>query len=265
MPRLNPRFPDPRPSRANPEHRKARKELESSHGYGWVPPVLLGLLGLSLAFDVTKDIEKHEERHRREEEDAERARRRQRRRRERERREREYGSSSRRRRSYDDAEEQEDEDRGSDDDGGGDDDDEYVDAQGRRRRIRRREEDQKQWLIPDDIDVHNDYEALGGDREAGMERAESLENGEAGDAKYDGGLDRADQLEKGEGGIDEDRAYGARPQRTIAYNGADEGRPYRRRRDDDDWGYEYVDESRGRRDLDQRRSRPRPRRQSSDW
>ncbi|KAF3767845.1 hypothetical protein M406DRAFT_321745, partial [Cryphonectria parasitica EP155] len=54
--------PDPRPSKAHPEHRRIRKELEKEHGYGWVPPVILGLIGIGLAYDVTKDVEKAEER-----------------------------------------------------------------------------------------------------------------------------------------------------------------------------------------------------------
>lgn len=53
--------PDPRPSKAHPEHRKLRKELEKEHGYEWLPPIILGLLGITLAFDVTKDVAKAEE------------------------------------------------------------------------------------------------------------------------------------------------------------------------------------------------------------
>lgn len=52
--------PDPRPSKANAEERARRKQLEKEHGYGWVPPVVLGLLGLTLAYDVTRDVEKYE-------------------------------------------------------------------------------------------------------------------------------------------------------------------------------------------------------------
>lgn len=51
---------DPRPSKAHPEERARRKQLEKEHGYGWVPPVVLGLLGLTLAYDVTRDVEKYE-------------------------------------------------------------------------------------------------------------------------------------------------------------------------------------------------------------
>lgn len=53
---------DPRPSKAHPEERARRKQLEKEHGYGWVPPVVLGLLGLTLAYDVTRDVEKCEKR-----------------------------------------------------------------------------------------------------------------------------------------------------------------------------------------------------------
>lgn len=54
--------PDPRPSKAHPEERQRRKQLEKEHGYGWVPPVVLGLIGLTLAYDVTRDVEKCEKR-----------------------------------------------------------------------------------------------------------------------------------------------------------------------------------------------------------
>ncbi|PSR76544.1 hypothetical protein BD289DRAFT_172418 [Coniella lustricola] len=53
--------PDPRPSKAHPEHRRRRKELEKEHNYEWVPPIILGLLGITLAYDVTKDVAKLEE------------------------------------------------------------------------------------------------------------------------------------------------------------------------------------------------------------
>ncbi|ROW15229.1 hypothetical protein VPNG_02908 [Cytospora leucostoma] len=104
--------PDPRPSRAHPEHRAHRKQLEKEHGYGWVPPVVLGLLGITLAFDVTKDVEKTEERHKREDaEEEERKRRRGRRRRDGDGKEKGKGKEDTdRSRRYDD-------DRG-DDDGG---------------------------------------------------------------------------------------------------------------------------------------------------
>lgn len=259
MPRFTSRIPDPRPSKAHPEHRKLRKELEKEHSYEWVPPVILALLGVTLAYDVTKDVEKHEQKHKEEEEEEERRRRR--------RRERSHRS---RRRGSDDEE---------DNDGVDDDDYEgrYDDRERRRRRRSRRRSEPQRWSVPDDIDVHNDYEGLGGGREPGMERAESLERGEVVDYdKLDGGLDRADQLEKGEGGgVDDD--YRGRyyyeddrvPRRTIEYDEHDDdGKRYRRRRrryEEEQPDYEYLDYTRGRRVLDERRSRPRPRRRSSDW
>ncbi|OIW32186.1 hypothetical protein CONLIGDRAFT_259749 [Coniochaeta ligniaria NRRL 30616] len=64
MAKLNiPKPPDPRPSKAHPEHRAKRKELEKKHGgYEWVPYLGLALTGLVLAFDVEKDVEKREKR-----------------------------------------------------------------------------------------------------------------------------------------------------------------------------------------------------------
>lgn len=259
MPRFTSRIPDPRPSRAHPEHRKLRKELEKEHGYGWIPPVLLGLLGVTLAFDVAKDVEKHEQRHKqREEEEQGQGQERKRRRRQTDR--------DRRRTSEDEQSENGEGDGGYDSHDAGE--------SGRRRRGRGTSRNEPQpWARHDDIDLRNyDYEAAGASREATMARAESLERGEAGNGKWDGGLDRADQLEKGEGGVD-DRGYdsphyGDRPRRSIAYDEFDDGRSrFRRhgRRRDEELEYEYVDYSRGRRMLDERRSRPRPRRRSSDW
>lgn len=235
-----------------------RKDLEKEHGYGWLPPMILALLGVTLAFDVTKEVEKHEQRHKEEEDEEEKRRRR--------RRERDLRSGSRRHRRRDSEDEE-----GFDDD---DDDQDDYDSRDRRRRRRRRtrsnrrgeQQQQKRWSVPDDIDIRNDYEGLGGGREAGMERAESLERGEVVDHdNLDGGLDRADQLEKGEAGVPDDRdRYDGRPRRSIAYDEFDDGRQYRRRRYEEP-DYEYLDYSRGRRALDERRSRPRPRRRSSDW
>ncbi|KAJ9162163.1 hypothetical protein NKR19_g1479, partial [Coniochaeta hoffmannii] len=64
MPKLSvPKPPDPRPSKAHPEHRARRKELEKKHGgYEWVPYLGLALTGLVLAFNVEKDVEKCERR-----------------------------------------------------------------------------------------------------------------------------------------------------------------------------------------------------------
>ncbi|KAK3943804.1 hypothetical protein QBC46DRAFT_351094 [Diplogelasinospora grovesii] len=54
-------LPDPRPSKAHPEHRSHRKELEKNHpAYGWVPVAALAMTGLLLAFNVEKDVERCE-------------------------------------------------------------------------------------------------------------------------------------------------------------------------------------------------------------
>ncbi|KAI1409085.1 hypothetical protein F5Y13DRAFT_170638 [Hypoxylon sp. FL1857] len=61
---------DPRgylPSRAHPEHRSRRKELEKEHPFGWKEPLVLGLLGIGLAWNIEKQVQKHEERKEREE------------------------------------------------------------------------------------------------------------------------------------------------------------------------------------------------------
>lgn len=58
---------DLRPSRADPEARRLRKELEKEHGYEWIPPIVLGLIGITLAWDVAKDVSKCEERKEQEE------------------------------------------------------------------------------------------------------------------------------------------------------------------------------------------------------
>ncbi|KAK8028676.1 hypothetical protein PG991_005732 [Apiospora marii] len=54
-----PKLPvDPRdllPSRADPEHRSHRKELEKQHGYGYTEPLILAAIGIGL-------MRKHEER-----------------------------------------------------------------------------------------------------------------------------------------------------------------------------------------------------------
>ncbi|KAI5866938.1 hypothetical protein GGS23DRAFT_593670 [Durotheca rogersii] len=63
---------DPRtylPSRAHPQHRSARKELERRQpGFDWTPPLVLGLIGVGLAWDIEKQVRRAEERHAREEE-----------------------------------------------------------------------------------------------------------------------------------------------------------------------------------------------------
>ncbi|KAI1368674.1 hypothetical protein F5Y08DRAFT_335570 [Xylaria arbuscula] len=53
--------PDPRnllPSRADPEHRQRRKKLEKEHPFGLTEFVSLGLIGLTLAWDIDKQVEK---------------------------------------------------------------------------------------------------------------------------------------------------------------------------------------------------------------
>jgi hypothetical protein len=69
MPRFIP--PDPRtvlPSRANPEHRSLRKELEKKHGYGYTEPLVLTMLGIGLMWNIEHQVRKHEERKDEEEE-----------------------------------------------------------------------------------------------------------------------------------------------------------------------------------------------------
>ncbi|KAI1107486.1 hypothetical protein F4804DRAFT_329218 [Jackrogersella minutella] len=64
------------PSRAHPEHRSARKALEKEHPFDWTAPVVLGMLGIGLAWDIEKQVRKREERKDREEKDREEPRRR---------------------------------------------------------------------------------------------------------------------------------------------------------------------------------------------
>ncbi|OTA91663.1 hypothetical protein M434DRAFT_32534 [Hypoxylon sp. CO27-5] len=69
------------PSNAHPEHRSRRKQLEKEHPFGWKEPLVLGLLGIGLAWNIEKQVQKHEERKEREEqEEKEREERRRRRR-----------------------------------------------------------------------------------------------------------------------------------------------------------------------------------------
>ncbi|KAI1638512.1 hypothetical protein F4809DRAFT_244534 [Biscogniauxia mediterranea] len=82
---------DPRkymPSRADPEHRSRRKQLEKEHPFGWQTPVILGMLGVGLAWNIEKEVQKHEERKDKEKQD-------QRKREDRERRRRERGTRGR--------------------------------------------------------------------------------------------------------------------------------------------------------------------------
>ncbi|KAK0619822.1 hypothetical protein B0T14DRAFT_566633 [Immersiella caudata] len=55
-------IPDPRPSKANPEHRSLRKEWEKQHSdaFEWAGLVGLALTGLAVAFDVEKDLRRCE-------------------------------------------------------------------------------------------------------------------------------------------------------------------------------------------------------------
>ncbi|KAI1381738.1 hypothetical protein F4677DRAFT_2011 [Hypoxylon crocopeplum] len=76
---------DPRgylPSRAHPEHRSTRKELEKQHPFGWTEPLILGMLGVGLAWNIEKQVKKHEDRKDREEREREERDERRRRRRE---------------------------------------------------------------------------------------------------------------------------------------------------------------------------------------
>lgn len=57
--------PDPRdylPSRAHPEHRKQRKQLEKEHPFGVKEFAVLGLIGLTLAWDIEKQVQEREAR-----------------------------------------------------------------------------------------------------------------------------------------------------------------------------------------------------------
>ncbi|KAK4450647.1 hypothetical protein QBC34DRAFT_459722 [Podospora aff. communis PSN243] len=62
-------IPDPRPSKANPEHRNLRKEWEKQHSnaFEWIELVGLALTGLAVAFDVERDLRKCEEKRERKE------------------------------------------------------------------------------------------------------------------------------------------------------------------------------------------------------
>lgn len=211
---------DPRPSRADPEARRIRKEMEKEHNYEWIPPIVLGLLGVTLAWDVTKDVAKCEERKIKDKEGGEdnkkesgedEARRRRRRG------DRDTRRSTTRRHGGD----KDDEDRGrgrgraaAAADDSADEDDGY-DEYDQRRRVRGR--------------------------------------------TTDGGLDRLDRLERGEGDGGRDRDE-YRRRRSLAYdNYYDQARPSRGR-DYGDSDYEYAGSTRGRTYDDRRgRPRPRRR------
>ncbi|KAI1130716.1 hypothetical protein F5Y10DRAFT_107184 [Nemania abortiva] len=55
------------PSRADPDHRQMRKELEKKHSIGYKQVVVLGLLGVKLAWNIEQQVKKHEEKRDREE------------------------------------------------------------------------------------------------------------------------------------------------------------------------------------------------------
>lgn len=195
---------DPRPSRADPEARRIRKEMEKEHSYEWVPPIVLGLIGITLAWDVSQDVSKCEERKEKEEKEREsKDEERKRRKREKDiRRPRKHGDGR-----YD-AARAEGED--ADDDG-------Y--SYDERRRVRRR--------------------------------------------SADTGLDRADRLERGDGEGRDRRADEYRKRRSVPHDDYYDYDPKFSREQADD-GHDYGYDRRGR-TYDDRRSRPRPRRQSSDW
>lgn len=57
---------DPRPSRANPEARSTRKEIEkSSTGFSWATAATLGVIAVTMLINVEKGVEKCEQRHQR--------------------------------------------------------------------------------------------------------------------------------------------------------------------------------------------------------
>ena len=73
--------PDPRPSKAHPQHREARKQIEKkySDGFEWIPWLALALTGAAVAFDIEKDVRKCEEKKERKEREREREKERERR------------------------------------------------------------------------------------------------------------------------------------------------------------------------------------------
>lgn len=170
--------------------------MEKDNGYGWVPPVILGLVGLTLAFDVSKDVEKAEDKHKKREQEEE------------DRKTRRRGENRGRSRRH----------RGDDDDDDNDDNDQF--------------------------DKDGD-EGRGDRRDGLLTRGDRLERGEGGPWNRDWERERERRKRSGYDSLDEDYEE-------------DEGRNPRRGRDDSDY-------ERGRRALDDRRSRPRPRRRSSDW
>lgn len=229
---------DPRPSRADPEARRLRKELEKEHGYEWIPPIVLGLIGITLAWDVAKDVSKCEERKEQEEK---------------------YQQGKR----NDEREQRRRGERGG----------------GRERDLGRRRPDKY-----DDEDDERRYDAA--------ERGEDGHDGYDDDARHyeqlrraarssrrspaDPDLDRASRLERGEvvprgggrrGEVDEYR----RRHRSLAYEDYyyDDHDPRlggrEQQQEEGEYNeYDQYDDKRGRK-YEDRRSRPRPRRRSSDW
>lgn len=67
LPKIN--LPYIRPSAApDHEHRAHRKKLENEHpAFGWTKPILFGLMAVTLAMNIEKEVKKHEERHHRRE------------------------------------------------------------------------------------------------------------------------------------------------------------------------------------------------------
>lgn len=71
--------PDPRPWRAEPKERAARRYIEKENeGFGWTPILVLGLVGITTFMNVEESVKKHEQKHEREEQEEERRRRRRR-------------------------------------------------------------------------------------------------------------------------------------------------------------------------------------------
>ncbi|KAJ6441501.1 NACHT and TPR domain protein [Purpureocillium lavendulum] len=52
-------LPDPRPSRADPEHRNHRKTKEKEHGgFDWGEGIALALIGATALFSIDRQLEK---------------------------------------------------------------------------------------------------------------------------------------------------------------------------------------------------------------
>ncbi|OLN87965.1 hypothetical protein CCHL11_00357 [Colletotrichum chlorophyti] len=69
--------PDPRPWTADPQSRKARKEMEKqAGGFDWGQAIALGFIGATVVFGIDKSLRKCEERHEEEDRREERRRRR---------------------------------------------------------------------------------------------------------------------------------------------------------------------------------------------